>query len=104
MCSPGEISADPTIVDSLDRVSKGAGVDILTGDFISEVGDVLGMDLRGSRSDLVDSASGNGSVSATRVSTEARFARRLLRLTFDEFWSLEARGAAGDVALAAGFD
>ena len=65
------MSADPIIVDSLDLVSMGAGVDILTGNFFSKAGDVFGVDFRGSGSDLVDSPNGNGSVSATRVSTEA---------------------------------
>ena len=79
------MSADPITADSLDRVSMGAGVDILTGNFFSIAGDVFGVDFRGSGSDLVDSASGNWRGSATRVSTDARFDRRLLRFPFVEF-------------------
>ena len=79
---------DPIVADSLDLVSMGAGVDILTGNFFFISGDVFGVDFRGCCSDLVDSASGNWRGSVTRVSTDARFDRRLLRLPLVEFWPL----------------
>ena len=65
----------------------GAGIDNLIGDCLLDGVDVLGMVVRGAISDLVDSARGNGNVSAIRVSIDARFIRRLLRLTLDAFGS-----------------